>query len=167
MKNYVISTLLLAMGLILHSAVPSLFGMKFDLLLVFMILTIVLFPTLKNALLSGITGGILTALTTTFPGGQLPNLIDKIITALLILLLYQLLSKLPNERLRILLLGFAGTIISGSIFLSCALLIVGLPAPFSVLFIGVVLPTAVGNTFIILVVYKACRIALGKKTIQP
>jgi len=54
--------------------------MKFDLLLTFMFIAIAINPTFKNTVLSGLLSGIITAMTTTFPGGQLPNLIDKMIT---------------------------------------------------------------------------------------
>lgn len=160
MKNYVMTGLMLAIGLILHAIVPGVFGMKFDLLLVFMVLAIVLHPTLKNALLAGVGGGILTALTTTFPGGQIPNFIDKVLTALIILGLFHLFSGIRNEKMKTILLSLIGTLVSGSIFLSAALLIVGLPVPFAVLFTGVVLPTCLGNTLISAVAYKACHLAL-------
>lgn len=166
MKNYVMTALMLAMGLILHSLVPGVFGMKFDLLLVFMVLAIVLYPTLKNAFLAGVGGGILTALTTTFPGGQIPNFIDKVITAIIILALFRLLSGIQNEKTKTILLSCVGTLISGSIFLTAALLIVGLPAPFFVLFTGVVLPTCLGNTLISVVVYKACHLALKQTSLR-
>lgn len=160
LRNYLMTALMLTMGLILHSVVPGIFGMKFDLLLAFMIVAIFLFPETKNALLAGIVGGLLTAQTTTFPGGQIPNMIDKIATAFFILVLIRLLSSFHNEKIKVGIAGFLGTLVSGSIFLYSALLIVGLPAPFSVLFTGVVLPTCVGNTLIILVIYKAAALAV-------
>ncbi|MDO4719754.1 MAG: tryptophan transporter [Peptostreptococcaceae bacterium] len=166
MKHYVMTALMLAMGWVLHAAVPGVFGMKFDLLLVFMILAIVLYPTLKNAFLAGVGGGVLTALTTTFPGGQIPNFIDKAMTAMIILILFRLLSGVSSEKTKTILLSCVGTLISGSIFLTAALLIVGLPAPFFVLFTGVVLPTCLGNTLISVVVYKACRLALKQTSLR-
>lgn len=159
-KEYVVTALMLAMGMILHSVMMGFLGMKFDLLLVFMVIAIALFPKVKNTLLAGIGGGILTALTTTFPGGELPNFIDKVITAFFVLMLLRLLSHLSNEKVQIAIVGFFSTMISGTIFLTSALLIAGLPAPFTVLFTGVVLPTSIINTVMVLVVYKACKTAL-------
>lgn len=161
LKTYLMTALMLTMGLILHSIIPGIFGMKFDLLLAFMIVSIFLFADFKNALMAGIVGGILTAQTTTFPGGQIPNVIDKIATSVVIFMLIRFLMTLSfDEKIKVGIAGFLGTLVSGSIFLYSALLIVGLPAPFMVLFTGVVLPTCIGNTIIILVIYKAARIAM-------
>ena len=41
-KNMILTALFLAIGFILHSSVPGIFGMKFDLFLAFMFLSIVI-----------------------------------------------------------------------------------------------------------------------------
>jgi len=80
-NKIILTSLLLAIGLILHQITPGIIlGMKPDLQLVFMILSIILTKNFKLALITGIAAGILCALTTTFPGGQLPNIVDKTIT---------------------------------------------------------------------------------------
>ena len=99
-KNMILTALFLAIGFILHSSVPGIFGMKFDLFLAFMFLSIVIYPTLQNALLAGAVGGMITALTTTFPGGQLPNFIDKMVTALIVYLMIKAMTSLKNDKLK-------------------------------------------------------------------
>ena len=162
-KNITLTSLLLAMGFILHSIVPGFFGMKFDIFLSFLFLAIVIYPTTQNAMLAGISGGIITALTTTFPAGQLPNVIDKIITAFFVLMLVKMLQRVKNTSVKMAVIGFFGTIVSGTVFLTSALFLVGLPAPLSVLFVSVVLPAAVTNTAITVIVYNAFSMALKAK----
>lgn len=162
-KSITLTSLLLAMGFILHSIVPGFFGMKFDIFLSFLFLAIVICPTIENAVLAGISGGIITALTTTFPAGQIPNVIDKIITALFVLMLVKLFQNIKNNSMKMAMIGFFGTLVSGSVFLTSALFLAGLPAPLSVLFVSVVLPAAVTNTAVTVIVYNAFSIALKAK----
>ena len=162
-KNITLTSLLLAMGFILHSIVPGFFGMKFDIFLSFLFLAIVICPTIENAVLAGISGGIITALTTTFPAGQIPNVIDKIITALFVLMLVKLFQNIKNNSMKMAMIGFFGTLVSGSVFLTSALFLAGLPAPLSVLFVSVVLPAAVTNTAVTVIVYHAFSLALKAK----
>ena len=49
----------------------------------------------KTSLVCGIVTGIFTALTTKFPGGQLPNIIDKIIAVNLVYILMFISYRLP------------------------------------------------------------------------
>lgn len=155
-KQSIITALFLAIGFILHSVVPGLFGMKFDLLVTFMVVAILLEPSFKNALLAGLLGGLLTALTTTFPGGQIPNIVDKLITAMTVVLIDKMITK---ETVKVYLAGLVGTFVSGTTFLFVALLLFGLPAPFRALMLGVVLPTSLVNSFVTLGVYKAAKTA--------
>ncbi|MGH4052992.1 MAG: tryptophan transporter [Clostridium sp.] len=146
-NKIIITSILLATGLILRQITPGIFfGIKPDLLLVFMILSIIITKDLKITFITGITAGILCALTTTFPGGQLPNIIDKIITSITVYIIYK--NFKPTSSLGLASIYFLGTLISGSIFLSSALLLSGLPAPFLILFVTIILPTCVINTFI-------------------
>ncbi|MDO5755021.1 MAG: tryptophan transporter [Tissierellia bacterium] len=155
-KKYIISALLLAIGFILHSIVPGFFGMKFDLLITFLVIGILLEPEVKNALLVGLLGGILTALTTTFPGGQIPNILDKILTALVVVFLAKNLSE---SRIKVYLISLIGTFISGASFLFFALMMTGLPVPYSTLLLSVVIPTALVNMVVTGIVYKAVLMA--------
>lgn len=165
LRDTVITSLLIAIGFVLHAVTPGIGGMKFDLLLAFMILAILINPTLQNTLSAGILGGIMAALTTTFPGGQPANLIDKFITALVVYALIRSLAGLKNDSIRSAVIGFFATMVSGTVFLSVALFVAGLPLPFSVLFLSVVLPTAVTNGGIMIVLYKASSMAM--RSLQP
>ena len=146
-NKIILTSLLLAIGLILHQITPGIIlGMKPDLQLVFMIFSIILTKDFKLALITGIVAGVLCSLTTTFPGGQLPNIIDKIITSISVYVIYKNFNF--NSPLKLVGIYLLGTLISGSIFLGSALILFGLPAPFSILFVTIVLPTAVINSFI-------------------
>lgn len=154
-KDMITTSLLLAMGLVLHTIVPGILGMKFDLLLIFMFLAILINPSFKNMFLSGVTAGVLSALTTTFPAGQFPNIIDKIFTAFFVFLLIKFMKEKISPIIRISIISFLGTIFSGVIFLTSALFLVGLPAPIEILIISVVLPTSFMNTFISSIIFKS------------
>ena len=146
-NKIILTSLLLAIGLILHQITPGIFlGIKPDFLLVFMILSIILTKNFKIAFITGIVAGVLCALTTTFPGGQFPNIIDKVITSTIVYFIYK--SSNSNSPLKLTAIYFIGTIISGSIFLGSALILFGLPAPFLILFVSVVLPTSLLNSFL-------------------
>lgn len=146
-NKIIITSLLLAIGLILHQITPGIvFGMKPDLLLALMILSITITKDFKMAVITGIVAGILGALTTTFPGGQLPNIIDKSITSIVVYSIYKGINS--NSPLKLASIYFIGTLVSGSIFLSSALILFGLPAPFLVLFVSIVVPTSVFNCFV-------------------
>jgi len=145
-KNIFIA-LLIAMGYIMHQVIPGTIGsMKFDIMLSFIFVALFIGRDFKSVILTALLGGGITALTTTFPGGQIPNIIDKLVTSLV--------------QVSAGIIAFIGTIVSGSVFLYSALLLVGLPAPFLVLFLGIVLPTAFANIFVTLIVYNAVKTAL-------
>src|SRR5690625_6084646 len=100
--------------------------MRPDMLLAMMFLGIMLFPKTKYVVLLSIVTGVVSALTTTVPGGQLANIIDKPITALIFLGLFLLVKNKVNGNISAPVLTVIGTAISGSIFLLTALYIVGL-----------------------------------------
>ncbi len=167
MRELVSIALLIGMGAVLHAIMPPIFfGMKPDMLLTMMFLAIMLFPGVKNVLLAGAVTGFLSAMTTGFPGGQLPNIIDKFITAFLFYLLFLAAKKLMENRpvMTSIGLAIAGTLISGTIFLLSALLIVGLPggATFTPLFLAVVLPAAALNSVLMFFVFPAASSVKGR-----
>jgi len=148
-NKIIITSLFLAIGLILHQITPGIFfGIKPDFLLVFMILSIILTKDFKITLITGIVAGALCALTTSFPGGQLPNIIDKIITSIIVYAIYKSSNSNASSSIKLTGIYFLGTLISGSIFLGTALILFGLPAPFLILFISIVLPTSVLNSLL-------------------
>ncbi len=152
----VLLSLLVGMGAVLHAVTPPLlFGMKPDLMLTMMFLGILLFPSGKNVLLLGLLTGIISALTTGFPSGQIPNLIDKPITAFVFFGMLLLIKKYSHSLLSAGTLTAIGTLISGFIFLGSALIFFQLPggATFLSLFAGIVLPTAAFNTVAMVVIY--------------
>ncbi|PGT90446.1 tryptophan transporter [Bacillus sp. AFS040349] len=144
----VILSLFAAIGAVLHMVMPPFYnGMKPDMILLMMFIGIIMFPSMKNVTLLGIVTGFLSALTSTFPGGFLPNIIDKIITAFLFYGLFLVVKKIANKVATATVLAVIGTIVSGTIFLTAALLIVGLPGgvAFTTLFLTVVLPATLFN----------------------
>lgn len=145
----------MGIGAVLHAVVPAiLFGMKPDMLLTMMFLGIMLFPKTKYVVLLAIVTGILSALTTMAPGGQIANIIDKPITAALFFGLFLLIKDKVNGNISAPILTAIGTIVSGSVFIASALYIVGLmDGAFPVLFVTIVLPTALVNTIVMVVIY--------------
>ena len=165
-KKIAMNSLLLGVGLILHQIEPAIFGVKPDMTLI-MLFSIMLLnkKDYKTCLICGIITGIFSAMTTTFPGGQIPNLIDKFITVNIMYLLMTILFKIKNSDTFVsIVMLVLGTIISGFIFLYSAQLIVGLPGGMnlSALFIAVVLPAVLINLIIGTVMFKAIRTIIKK-----
>lgn len=159
-KNIMIA-LLLAIGYIMHQIVPGTIGsMKFDLMLSFIFVALFISRDFKSTILTALLGGFITALTTTFPGGQAANIVDKLVTCISVYLMLKISDKLKFKQFSTGIIAFIGTIISGTTFLYTALILVGLPAPFPVLFAGIVLPTAVTNIFVTLIVYNTAKLAI-------
>ncbi|QHS24397.1 tryptophan transporter [Virgibacillus sp. MSP4-1] len=165
----ILLSLFIGIGTVLHLVMPGvLFGMKPDLQLAMMFLGILLFPKVQYVLVLSVATGLLTALTTTMPGGQISNLIDKPITAFVFFGLYVLLSKGVKEVISAPIMTAIGTMISGAIFLSVALFILGveLGAGFGALFASVVIPATIANTIIIFVVYPILQSIMKRSAIS-
>jgi len=158
LRDTVQIALLLAIGTVLHTVIPGYgAGMKPDMVLAMLFIIAVMKPQFRAILVAGIIAGLLAALTTSFPGGQIPNIVDKGVTAVFAYGIVTLLRhRIPDVTIAAL-LGVVGTILSGTVFLLTALLLVGLPAAFSVLFTTVVLPAAVLNTIAVLVLYPVIK----------
>lgn len=151
-RKMVIAALFLSLGFILHQIIPGLplGSMKPDPFLAMMFLAILYVDDFRGTMAIGLAAGILTAMTTTFPMGQIPNIIDKAVTAPAVYLLFHLVRSLKNHTLMLTIVSVLGTLLSGTVFLSSALVLVSLPAPFLALFIGVVLPAVVTNSILVL-----------------
>lgn len=170
-KKLVLNSLLLAIGLILHQLTPALgLPIQPDIALA-MLFTIMIINKgeYKISLLAGIVTGIFTAMTTKFPGGQVPNIIDKVITTNIIYLVIYVIYRLPiisrledkKQNLVTSILVFPiGTFISGVVFLLSAKAIVGLPGSFISLFLVAVLPAIFINLVAGLFLYKVVNISL-------
>ena len=159
-KQLVTNSLLLAVGFLLHYVTTAIgLPMQID----FSLITLVLIITLNKSsfstcLASGVATGIFSGLTTKFPFGLVPNIIDKITTAIAVYLLIKLLDKTAlNSKIKTIVVNAIGTLISGVVFLVSALLLTGLPAPFSLLFATVVIPAIAVNTVIGFIVSNICE----------
>lgn len=152
----IILSLLVGIGAVLHAVTPPiLFGMKPDMSLAMMFLGIVIFPKLRYVTLLSIVTGFISALTTSFPLGQIPNIIEKPITAFIFFGMFLLVRNIVNHNISTAVLTAIGTIVSGSLFLSIALFIVGVDvgAGFIALFVANVLPATVVNTIAMIIIY--------------
>ena len=159
-KQLVTNALLLAVGFLLHYLTPAMgLSMQIDFSLITMILVINLNKNNFNTCVaSGVVTGIFSGLTTKFPLGLIPNIIDKIVTTIFVYLLLKLLDKTAlHSKIKAIVVNAVGTLVSGTVFLASALLITGLPAPFIVLFVTVVLPAIAVNTIIGFIVSNICE----------
>lgn len=158
---------LLSIGYLLHLVVPPIvLGMKPDLLLGMLFVIILLKRDLKLTIQASIVAGLIAALTTGFPGGQIPNMVDKIVSGLLVLGLVQLANGRLNPRITAAIVGGVGTLISGATFLGTAAILAGLPGSFSLLFTTIVVPATVVNTVAVVLLFPIVefsrRSVLGK-----
>ena len=165
------SAILLAIGAILHYIVPGIFaGMKPDFLLSMMFLAIFINFNGTNVAATSIACGLISALTTTFPGGQIPNIIDKCLTGVVVGVMIYGLSKISiPQTVKMGIIGFIGTLVSGTAFLGSAYLLVGLPggASFGALFMGVVIPASIGNVIFTILLYQIiARVRLNRVTLS-
>jgi hypothetical protein len=172
-KKLTINSILLAIGFILHQITPALgLPMQPDFALAMLFVIMLLNKNdYKTCILSSIITGIFTALTTKFPGGQLPNILDKLITTnciyFIMYLFYKVeifknLSNTKKDKFLALIILPAGTLISGVVFLGSAKVIVGLPAPFLPLFLTIVLPACFINLFVGMFLYKTVKVSLKR-----
>ncbi|AEB76562.1 tryptophan transporter [Clostridium botulinum] len=160
-KRSIINSLLLAIGFILHQIAPPIFfGMKPDLSLIMMFIIILLNDDFKTTLITGILYGILTALTSAFPGGQPANLIDKILTSQIIyLFLIPFRNKFSNQ-VKLIILTAIGTMLSGTIFIFSVSFLIGINQSISSLFLAVVLPAALINSIIAPILFNGIKLSL-------
>ncbi|MET1014730.1 MAG: tryptophan transporter [Paenisporosarcina sp.] len=153
-KNLVLMSLLVGVGAALYLVIPGFGnGMKPDFMLTMMFIGILLFPKASHVFLLALTTGVLSGLFSTFPAGFIPNIVDKFITAFVfyavVVALKHYSSKLPVATI----LAGAGTLLSGVIFLSVAIFIIGVDVPFIPLFLTVVLPAVVINAIALFIIF--------------
>jgi Tryptophan transporter TrpP len=147
--------ILLALGALLHQITPALgFPMQPDFAVMMLIIIIYINKDYKTALISSIIIGVFTALTTKFLGGQVPNIIDKLITGNVVYFLFLMLKNKLNDNIKMIIALPLGTVVSGFIFLTSALLSVGLPGRFLELVLAIVVPAAILNLFLGVTLYK-------------
>ena len=159
-KQLVTNALLLAVGFLLHYVTPAIgLPMQIDFSLITLVLIINLNKSsFSTCIASGVATGIFSGITSKFPLGLIPNIIDKILTTIAVYLLLKLLDKTTlSIKIKAIAVNAIGTLISGVVFLVSALLLTGLPAPFFVLFTTVVIPAIVVNTVIGFLVNSICE----------
>ena len=158
-KQLVTNSLLLAVGFLLHYVTPAIgLPMQIDFSLITLILVISLNKnSFSTCIAAGIATGIFSGITTKFPMGMIPNIIDKLVTTIAVYLLIRLLDKTTlSSKIKAIAVNAVGTLVSGIVFLGSALLLTGLPAPFSLLFVTVVLPAIVVNTIAGFIINTIC-----------
>lgn len=153
-KRMVTNAILIAIGAILHQITPGI-DMQPDLSLAMLFIIMVYNRDYKTSLICGIAVGIFAAVTSKTPNGQLPNIIDKLITCNVMYLVLLPLRNRVSKTVQILTVLPLGTILSGSIFLSLLMILNGFPMEtFQTLFVTVVLTTAVLNIVLGFVLFK-------------
>lgn len=176
-RKLVINSLLLAMGLLLHQITPVLgLPMQPDMALAMLFTIMVLNKEdYKTCLVAGIVTGVFTALTTKFPAGQLPNVIDKVFTANIMYIIMYLTYKLPfikklstkkQDTIVSAIILPIGTAISGTIFLLSAQILVGLPGSFTTLFLVAVAPATALNLVAGMFLFKIVNISISRLNYQ-
>lgn len=158
--DLVTAAVLLAVGYVLHVVTPALYaGVKPDLVLGMLFIILLLYRNVTLDVAAGLAAGTITAITTSMPGGQIPNLVDKLVTTLVLVGLIRLFSRLQPNLLSI---GVAvlGTLISGTAFLSTAMVLGVFPAAaLPATLLAVVLPAALANAVVVAVLYPVARAA--------
>ena len=160
-KKMTLNAILIAIGALLHQITPALgLPMQPDFAITMLFIIILINKDYKTTLISSIIIGVITALTTKFPGGQVPNIIDKLVTGQVIYLMFKVMGSRISDNIKIIIaLGF-GTVVSGLVFLVSASILVGLPGSFTALVTLVVLPATLMNLFLGTILYKAIGVAL-------
>lgn len=172
-KKLTINAILLAIGAILHQITPAIgLPMQPDFSLIMLFIIILLNKNeYKTVMVAAVITGIFTALTTKFPGGQIPNMVDKVITANIIYIMVFIINKVKlvsslstKKRTNIIMamVFLVGTIISGTIFLLSAQFIVGLPASFISLFVVTVLPASIINVSLGVLIYSSVKLSMNR-----
>ena len=158
-KQLVTNSLLLAVGFLLHYVTPAIgLPMQIDISLITLVLIINLNRnSFGTCIASGVATGIFSGITTKFPLGFIPNIVDKILTTVAVYLLLKLLDKTTlHNKIKAIAVNAVATLLSGVVFLVSALLLTGLPAPFSLLFTTVVIPAIVVNTIAGFIINTIC-----------
>ncbi|WP_294188313.1 tryptophan transporter [uncultured Clostridium sp.] len=160
-KKMILNAILIAIGALLHQITPALgLPMQPDFAISMLFIIILINKDYKTTLISSIIMGIITALTTKFPGGQLPNIIDKLITAHVIYFMFKIMGNKISDNIKIISALSFGTIVSGLTFLLSASIIAGLPGSFLTLVTVVVLPATIMNIILGTILYKSIGAAL-------
>jgi len=143
-RNFTLSAVLLALGFVINSVCPPIFfGLKPDFMLIFLFIIILGMCNFRLTIVVSLTAGIIVAFTTNFPGGQIPNIIDKAVIGVITYLCIPLLKgkKLYAQAIYVIF----GSFISGLIFLLTANLFYKLPNELGKMVFVAILPLAIVN----------------------
>lgn len=160
-KKMIINSILIAIGVILHVTVPSIgLPAQPDFALAMLFVIILINKDYKTALFSGIIIGIFTAMTTKSPGGQIPNIIDKLITCnVMYFILIPLRERISKNKQGVILLLF-GTLVSGATYLTSLVLLSGAQEAMLPVIFAIVIPTAIINVVIGMIIFKVVDLAM-------
>lgn len=166
-KNLTISTLFLTLGLVLHITVPGTVGlMKPDFMMAFFFFALFELQSFREVAVISIVCGFLTAMTTSMPGGEIANVVDKLITGPLVFYSYQFLVNRISPKVTSCFISGMGTLISGVIFLSVVQALGGIQLPFQMFLFGIILPAMVVNSLLVLLVSKVLDRIKPKKEVN-
>ncbi|WP_244834919.1 tryptophan transporter [Clostridium sp. BJN0001] len=155
-RKMVTNAILIAIGALLHLITPLTgLPMQPDLYLAMLFIIMIYNRDYKTTLICGIVVGIFAALTTKTPMGQIPNILDKIVTCNVMYVILNMMRNKVSKNVQVLIIMPIGTILSGTVFITALMQMGGVPvAQLSTLFIGVVAPTAVLNFIFGFILYK-------------
>nr|WP_314277782.1 tryptophan transporter [uncultured Peptostreptococcus sp.] len=175
-KTMILNAILLGIGFIAHQIFPAIAGgITPDITLVMLFcIMIINKDDYKTCLVAGIISGIFSALATKFPSGQVPNMVDKLVTVNVMYILLKTMYAIPfinkfnekKDQFIIFLITFIGTFVSGLVFLTTAAAMVGLPASLTSLIIAVVLPSIALNVIASIVLFNIIKMALKRSNYQ-
>lgn len=166
-KKMILNAILIAIGVILHIAAPSIgLPAQPDFAVAMLFIIMILNKDYKTTVIAGIIMGIFTAMTTKTPGGQLPNIIDKLITCNIMFFVIKPLREKMNRNVLIGFLLLVGTMLSGITFLSSLAIIYGIEGSIAAVIIAVVIPTAIINLVVGLILFKVVERALKLSKIK-
>lgn len=153
-KIMVTNAILIAVGIVLHQITPALgITIQPDFSLAVMFIIMLTNRNYKTTLSVGLIVGIFAALTTKAPSGQLPNIIDKLITCNVMYLVILALNNKVNKYMEAGIVLTVGTLLSGSIFVTSMIFMMGIEMPF-VAVAPVVIGTAILNGVVGLAMFK-------------
>lgn len=154
-KKMTVNAILIAIGVILHIAAPSLgLPAQPDFAVAMLFIIMLMNSDYKTTIISGIIVGIFTALTTKTAGGQIPNIVDKLVTCNVMYLVLMPLRGKINKNITAIIILLFGTLLSGFTFLSSLACIYGIEGTITAAIAAIVIPTAIVNTIVGLIMYK-------------
>lgn len=160
-KKMIINAILIAIGVLLHIAAPSIgLPAQPDFAVAMLFIIMLLNKDYKTTLFTGIIIGIFTAMTTKTPGGQLPNIIDKLVTCNIMYFVLLPLREKLNRNIQAIVALLLGTMVSGLTFLLSLATIYGIAGSIMVPIVAIVIPTAIVNVVVGMIIFKVVERAI-------